>query len=81
MLYEAEKFLKPITTSTSEVKDVMTRELEKVKGAVERLPVRVSDAVNFNPIAAVFDDNYGSASPLQSLTESPIRKKTSDGNC
>ena len=46
-LYEEDTFFKPITTSTSETKDVMKRELEKVKEAVKRLPAQITDVVYF----------------------------------
>jgi len=52
--FEPAKLFKPITTTQQET-DKQASELNKLPDALQRLPARIVDETNYNPIAALFD--------------------------
>ena len=52
--FEAAKLFKPITTTQQETHK-QASELNKLPDALQRLPARIVDETNYNPIAALFD--------------------------
>jgi len=53
-LLEVAKLFKPITTTQQET-GKQASELNKLPDALQRLPARIVDETNYNPIAALFD--------------------------
>jgi len=53
--FEAAKLFKPITTTQQQETVKQASELNKLSDALQRLPTRIVDETNYNPIAALFD--------------------------
>jgi len=53
--FEAAKLFKPITTTQQQETINQASELNKLSDALQRLPARIVDETNYNPIAALFD--------------------------